>query len=206
MSQATTDMDVLHNPESIRILANVLKTNVAACTSIGSFFLPQIARIYMDMLGLYRAVSGIISELVAKDGQYFCAFKHEYTSSQACFVYFVIRAHCDEDPEGSWPSDCEEGNLEARGDVYQEGGRPGGGEHQLHPTITRRRPRRLQSQCPYCSRCRGVECCSHHRHTAWSTPPGFSSILRHLLIGLTWYRTCSRHKCHRSWTLCLSRR
>lgn len=71
MSQATTDMEVLHNPESIRILANVLKTNVAACTSIGSFFLPQIARIYMDMLGLYRAVSGIISELVAKDGQYF---------------------------------------------------------------------------------------------------------------------------------------
>ncbi|EIM90438.1 uncharacterized protein STEHIDRAFT_129260 [Stereum hirsutum FP-91666 SS1] len=68
MSQATTDMEVLHNPESIRILANVLKTNVAACTSIGSFFLPQIARIYMDMLGLYRAVSGIISELVAKDG------------------------------------------------------------------------------------------------------------------------------------------
>lgn len=63
-------MEVLHSSESLRILANVLKTNVAACTSIGSFFLPQIARIYMDMLGLYRAVSGIISETVAKDGEY----------------------------------------------------------------------------------------------------------------------------------------
>lgn len=131
MSQATTDMEVLHNPESIRILANVLKTNVAACTSIGSFFLPQIARIYMDMLGLYRAVSGIISELVAKDGQYFFyafnQFNHEYTSSRTWFVSLVIRPHCDEDPEGSWPSDCEEGNLEARGDVHQEGRRPRGG-------------------------------------------------------------------------------
>jgi exportin-1 len=46
----------------------VLKTNVSACTSIGSFYLPQIGRIFMDMLGLYKAVSGIISEAVARDG------------------------------------------------------------------------------------------------------------------------------------------
>ncbi|KAI0041543.1 hypothetical protein FA95DRAFT_1683146 [Auriscalpium vulgare] len=69
MTQASSNMDVLNNPENLRILSNVLKTNVAACTSIGSFFLPQIALIYLDMLGLYRAVSGIISETVAKQGQ-----------------------------------------------------------------------------------------------------------------------------------------
>lgn len=70
MSQASANLDVLNNADNLRILANVLKTNVAACTSIGSFFLPQIGRIYMDMLGLYRATSGIISETVAKEGVY----------------------------------------------------------------------------------------------------------------------------------------
>ncbi|KAH8983581.1 CRM1 C terminal-domain-containing protein [Lactarius hatsudake] len=69
MAQAAANKDVLSNPDNLRILSNVLKTNVAACTSIGSFFLPQIGLIYMDMLGLYRAVSGIISETVAKEGQ-----------------------------------------------------------------------------------------------------------------------------------------
>jgi len=69
MSQAATNMEVLNNADNLRILSNVLKTNVSACASIGSFFLPQIGIIYLDMLGLYRAVSGIISETVAKEGK-----------------------------------------------------------------------------------------------------------------------------------------
>lgn len=69
MAQAAQNMDVLSNMDNIKILSNVLKTNVSACTSIGSFFLPQLGRIFLDMLGLYKAVSGIISETVARDGQ-----------------------------------------------------------------------------------------------------------------------------------------
>jgi exportin-1 len=68
MAQAAQSMEVLDNTDNIKILANVLKTNVSACTSIGSFFLPQIGRIFLDMLGLYKAVSGIISETVAREG------------------------------------------------------------------------------------------------------------------------------------------
>ena len=68
MAQAAQSMDVLSGPENIKILANVLKTNVAACTSIGAFYVPQIGRIFLDMLGLYKAVSGIISETVAREG------------------------------------------------------------------------------------------------------------------------------------------
>jgi exportin-1 len=68
MAQAAGSMDVLGNPENLKILANVLKTNVSAATSIGAFFTPQLGRIYMDMLGLYRAVSGIISETVGREG------------------------------------------------------------------------------------------------------------------------------------------
>lgn len=69
MAQAAQNMDVLSSTDNIKILSNVLKTNVSACTSIGSFYLPQIGRIFLDMLGLYKAVSGIISETIAKEGQ-----------------------------------------------------------------------------------------------------------------------------------------
>ena len=69
MAQAAQNMDVLSSIDNIKVLANVLKTNVASCTSIGSFFLPQLGRIFMDMLGLYKAVSGIISESVAREGE-----------------------------------------------------------------------------------------------------------------------------------------
>ena len=68
MAQASQNMDVLASTDNIKILANVLKTNVSACTSIGSFYLPQLGRIFLDMLGLYKAVSGIVSETVEKEG------------------------------------------------------------------------------------------------------------------------------------------
>lgn len=71
MAQAAQNMDVLSSADNIKILANVLKTNVAACTSIGSFYLPQLGRIFLDMLGLYKAVSGIVSDTVQKEGQRF---------------------------------------------------------------------------------------------------------------------------------------
>jgi len=45
-----------------------MKTNVSACSSIGSYFYPQLGRIYMDMLSMYRAVSGMISAGVAQEG------------------------------------------------------------------------------------------------------------------------------------------
>ncbi|KAG1784476.1 uncharacterized protein HD556DRAFT_1315047 [Suillus plorans] len=63
-AQAAQNMDVLSNLDNIKILSNVLKTNVSACASIGSFYLPQVGRV---MLGLYKAVSGIISETVARE-------------------------------------------------------------------------------------------------------------------------------------------
>ncbi|PWN41529.1 putative CRM1-nuclear export factor, exportin [Ceraceosorus guamensis] len=68
MSQAHSNVDVLNNSENIKILSNVLKTNVSACFSIGTYFLPQIGRIYLDMLALYRSVSGVISAKVESDG------------------------------------------------------------------------------------------------------------------------------------------
>ncbi|KAG1843758.1 CRM1 C terminal-domain-containing protein [Suillus subluteus] len=46
----------------------IVKMNVSACTSIGSLYLPQVGWVFLDILGLYKAVSGIISETVAWEG------------------------------------------------------------------------------------------------------------------------------------------
>jgi exportin-1 len=69
MQQAASNVDVLGNTENVKIMSNILKTNVSACTSIGSFFLPQLGRIWLDMLGLYKAVSEIISTQVEQQGE-----------------------------------------------------------------------------------------------------------------------------------------
>lgn len=69
MGQArVSGTEVLANPENLKILSNVLKTNVSACSSIGTFFLPQLNRIYLDLLSLYTAVSGIINATTAEQG------------------------------------------------------------------------------------------------------------------------------------------
>jgi len=68
MAQAAQNLDVLSSMDNIKVLSNVLKTNVSACESIGSAYLPQVARIFMDMLGLYQTVSATISESVAREG------------------------------------------------------------------------------------------------------------------------------------------
>ncbi|KAL1923674.1 uncharacterized protein VTP21DRAFT_8654 [Calcarisporiella thermophila] len=68
MAQAAGNVDVLNNPDTVKVLGNILKTNVAACSSIGSGFYIQMGRIYMDMLGLYKAVSGIISDTIKAQG------------------------------------------------------------------------------------------------------------------------------------------
>lgn len=68
IKQATQDPSILQNSDTIKIIGNIMKTNVSACSSIGPYFYPQIGRIYHDMLQMYRACSTLISEAVARDG------------------------------------------------------------------------------------------------------------------------------------------
>ncbi|CAF9910218.1 MAG: Karyopherin transporter [Alectoria fallacina] len=68
ISQANQDPTCLQDGETIKVVGNIMKTNVAACTSIGSYFYPQIGRIYNDMLSMYRATSQMISDSVVRDG------------------------------------------------------------------------------------------------------------------------------------------
>jgi exportin-1 len=68
IKQATSNPAILQDAETIKVIGNIMKTNVSACSSIGPYFYPQIGRIYHDMLEMYRATSTLISEAVARDG------------------------------------------------------------------------------------------------------------------------------------------
>lgn len=68
IQQANADPTSLQDGETIKVVGNIMKTNVAACSSIGSYFYPQIGRIYHDMLSMYRATSQMISDSVIREG------------------------------------------------------------------------------------------------------------------------------------------
>ncbi|CAR21878.1 Importin N-terminal domain-containing protein [Lachancea thermotolerans] len=68
VEQSAANPDLLLDPETVKIIANILKTNVAVCSTMGAEFYPQLGHIYYNMLQLYRAVSSMISVQVAKDG------------------------------------------------------------------------------------------------------------------------------------------
>ncbi|CAI4062868.1 hypothetical protein SKDZ_07G4610 [Saccharomyces kudriavzevii ZP591] len=68
VEQSTANPSLLLDSETVKIIANIIKTNVAVCTSMGADFYPQLGHIYYNMLQLYRAVSSMISAQVATDG------------------------------------------------------------------------------------------------------------------------------------------
>ncbi|MFH4979445.1 hypothetical protein AB6A40_006154 [Gnathostoma spinigerum] len=69
ISHATHDIEVMKDPEVIRNIANILKTNVAACRSIGSPFICQLSKVYLDMLNVYKVTSENISTAVIENGE-----------------------------------------------------------------------------------------------------------------------------------------
>ncbi|KAF2672800.1 hypothetical protein BT63DRAFT_382687 [Microthyrium microscopicum] len=68
IAQAHENPRSLEDGNTIKIIGNIMKTNVAACSSIGAYFYPQIGRIYHDMLTMYRASSGLIDTAVKEKG------------------------------------------------------------------------------------------------------------------------------------------
>lgn len=69
IEQSAVDPELLTNSESIKIIGNIMKTNVATCSALGAAFYPQLSLIYLDMLSLYTAVSRMISDSVVAQGE-----------------------------------------------------------------------------------------------------------------------------------------
>lgn len=68
IEKSKQDPELLTNSDNTKIIGNIMKTNVAVCSSLGPGFYTQLGRIYMDMLSLYRAVSQMISDSVQQQG------------------------------------------------------------------------------------------------------------------------------------------
>lgn len=68
VQRAGEDPELLTNTETVKIIANIIKTNVSVCKALGPGFYSQLGLMYVDMLSLYKAVSSMISDLVAKEG------------------------------------------------------------------------------------------------------------------------------------------
>ena len=54
IASASTNDSVLEEHEMVKSVLNILKTNVAACKSIGSAFVTQLGNIYSDLLSVYK--------------------------------------------------------------------------------------------------------------------------------------------------------
>jgi len=68
MNHATKNPECLKSPEVIKKLADVLKTNVRACSAVGHGFIHQIGRIYIDLLRVCNFYSSEISKAVIQIG------------------------------------------------------------------------------------------------------------------------------------------
>ncbi|KAG7260759.1 LOW QUALITY PROTEIN: hypothetical protein CRUP_000198 [Coryphaenoides rupestris] len=69
IQQATKNVDILKDAETVRQLGSILKTNVRACKAVGHPFVVQLGRIYLDMLNVYKCLSENISSAIQSNGE-----------------------------------------------------------------------------------------------------------------------------------------
>lgn len=69
INQATQNIEVLKDPDVVKQLGNILKTNVRACKALNHPYVIQLGRIYMDMLNVYKVMSENVSSAIATNGE-----------------------------------------------------------------------------------------------------------------------------------------
>lgn len=69
IDQITQNQNVLMDAEVLRSLVHILKTNVAACKSIGAPFYSQLKYIQVDMLSVYQIISNNLGSAINEHGE-----------------------------------------------------------------------------------------------------------------------------------------
>ncbi len=72
------NVDILKDPETVKQLGSILKTNVRACKAVGHPFVIQLGRIYLDMLNVYKCLSENISAAIQTNGACFRVYHHRW--------------------------------------------------------------------------------------------------------------------------------
>ncbi|KAK1431645.1 hypothetical protein QVD17_08152 [Tagetes erecta] len=70
IGHARGNVDFLKDQDVIRTVLNILQTNTSAASALGTYFLPQITLIFLDMLNVYKMYSELISAGIAEGGPY----------------------------------------------------------------------------------------------------------------------------------------
>jgi exportin-1 len=68
VQQAMQNISVLQNPDMMRKIITILRTNERVCTALHHAFTRQLGNIYMDMLHVYKVYSEEISNMFASQG------------------------------------------------------------------------------------------------------------------------------------------
>ena len=80
------NVDILKDPETVKQLGSILKTNVRACKAVGHPFVIQLGRIYLDMLNVYKCLSENISAAIQTNGKGgVCVCDLTFISKLVCF-------------------------------------------------------------------------------------------------------------------------
>ncbi|PAA93891.1 hypothetical protein BOX15_Mlig011488g1, partial [Macrostomum lignano] len=69
IQMAAQNVESLQEPDTVRQLSVLLRTNVSACRSLGHPYVRQLGRNFMDMLSLYKLLSEDISKAVVAHGE-----------------------------------------------------------------------------------------------------------------------------------------
>lgn len=69
VKQAQKNVEILKDPAAVRQLANILKTNIRACKSLGHSYVVQLKTIFLDMLEVYKAMSVNINAAISTNGE-----------------------------------------------------------------------------------------------------------------------------------------
>jgi len=69
INQASRNVEVLKEPEAVKQLGSILKTNVRACKALGHPYVLQLGRIYLDMLNVYKVMSENITNAIRHNGE-----------------------------------------------------------------------------------------------------------------------------------------
>ena len=69
IKQAEMNIDILKDQGAVKQLANILKTNIRACKSLGHWYVVQLNAIFLDMLNVYRTMSLNITTAISSNGE-----------------------------------------------------------------------------------------------------------------------------------------
>ncbi len=68
MDQATHNVESLVEPQTIKEIIKILKTNNRVCNAVGSLFVHHLESFFLDMLNVYKVYSERISAAIAQQG------------------------------------------------------------------------------------------------------------------------------------------